>query len=237
MELRQRNKRRRYSLLLARAIGLLVLVFFILSCVLRWQACRFDRRATEIVRAIGHLKVQETSAQEAVEAAMKLGFRPERPQLCDQNDCTYSLEMSRVPPNEKVTKAAMFLSNWRITRALSYWVGLRFWLLGAEITVGKGRLREIGYRVIINEGLAPESLIVGVNSVGQIPAGRTATGTSAFQVKRFPRYGDNVMRITFTPDASDATIQAAFHLNLGCLWKLKRCRSADDFLPEIPGLR
>jgi hypothetical protein len=228
---------RKFLRFIAKVLGVLAATLLLTSCVLRWQAYQFDRRATAVMGQMKRIRLRQTSSQEAISLLTPLGFRRDTSEHPKGDEQVYSLTVSRVPGSAwsawEMTVAELLL-RWRVMRDLVFWMGLRFWLFHAEVTVDNDRAVAMAYRLTVLHRL---DVFVSL-SVQSLESKEMAHWSGQEEQQQFmayyrPQFGDQAMDIKFSAEAPRDQVETAFRPRLACVWKLRECDRAADLLPEV----
>jgi hypothetical protein len=212
-------------------------------CVIgfRLESAIFQWRIHTTLKTIARIKLDKTSERELLELMPKLGLEPAEQQLHDSSLKRYSWIDGDVE-NGILIRLITNDSGQQIDRLLSA-IGHRFHRYGVTALVRNGRVVKIGYFLWLDD-IRNHNMYSGIGIDVTL---FSRIGWDAIRDKNTIPYDDlapydetvasnapeNVLHICTTLDTPDAFRQAAFAVNLTCLFGVTECQNTRQILPEV----
>jgi hypothetical protein len=116
-------------------------------------------------------------------------------------------------------------------------LGLHIWNFGAKVVVRGGRVHDIYYYLMVDDGTGEYPGTISLKASSLRGSNRRVRNlfrdeSPDFQISTYRKWPDLNLTVIFAPTASPELVHQAFDLRLGCMLQLG-CRTARQILPLV----
>lgn len=209
-----------------------------IAIAFRVEAIIFQLRVHRALSALRAVEVRQTTRTELLARIPALHRGEPITSSCGPAGEGYELRWENTPTSNFGQKVIGAVYGTTPLYKVVYWLGYRPRSFYISVDVEHGVVSRLGYILWISP---PENRYPGLMSVAVSSpiSARRYTGSSiaeeqdpSFSVRRYFKWPDWDLRVSYSPNASDRLKDIAFDLHLSCNWSLRGCRNASDLLQK-----
>lgn len=211
--------------------GLRALLYFaafvvLLSTGLRIYSARQIPKAKRLLREMSLLRATQSTDERVRLLMLRYNFRHD--QSCAGDDCWYYSDIAGVPIAQRNQEWNQRI-DW-LDRHGFFLLGLRPWGLSTWIKIGNNRIENAGYRLLFADRtlIGSGATIGAVNSMGQ-----SDESQPDYRIHTGGRFGEHIIRVEFSPQASESYVSSAFSPDFSCAWAWHDCNSGWEVFPKL----
>jgi hypothetical protein len=226
-----------------RGVIAFALVVGAIAIAFRVETIIFQVRVDRTLASLKTVGVRQTTRKELLARIPSLRKGESTSSKCGPAGELYELTWENTPNSNFGQKLIRVFYEVTPLYKLVYWLGYRPRRFYVGVDVEHGVVSRLGYILWISppENRYPGLMNVAVSS--PISAQRYSGSAIAeeqeptFSVRRYFKWPDWDLRVSYSPSAPDRLKDIGFDLHLSCNWSIRGCRNAADLLPKAEAER